>query len=250
MNADTTKFIAALFEQSVEGELVDLRMIRKDGSPIEAFIDAHDVAPVVDWALARRDAGNVYVGALPRARDGGGRDAVGVARVVWADCDSPAAGAALDQFPLKPSIVVRSGTGSNVHAYWLLCEPVDLDRVERTNKRLAAALGSDQRVYDAARILRVPGTLNHKHDPPTEVTLAGCSGEKHPLASIETTLAEIEVAAASVPPTIAEARTTAATEKPDPASIKPPTGGSGERQRRLEGALPGTRRRDPFAVDR
>jgi len=37
------------------------------------------------------------------------------------------------------------------------------------NRRLAHALGADPASADAARILRVPGTLSHKHDPPTRV---------------------------------------------------------------------------------
>jgi hypothetical protein len=37
------------------------------------------------------------------------------------------------------------------------------------NRRLAYALGADLASADAARILRVPGTLSHKHQPPTPV---------------------------------------------------------------------------------
>lgn len=43
------------------------------------------------------------------------------------------------------------------------------DEVERANRRLAHALGADTASADAARILRVPGTLSWKHDPPTAV---------------------------------------------------------------------------------
>jgi hypothetical protein len=50
-----------------------------------------------------------------------------------------------------------------------LTEPLACDEVERANRRLAHALGADPASADAARILRVPGTLSHKHDPPTRV---------------------------------------------------------------------------------
>jgi hypothetical protein len=62
-----------------------------------------------------------------------------------------------------------TGTGSNCHAYWPLARPLGRDEVERANRRLAHALGADPASADAARILRVPGTLSWKHDPPSPV---------------------------------------------------------------------------------
>jgi len=56
-----------------------------------------------------------------------------------------------------------------VHAYWLLSEPLGRDEAERANRRLAHALHADAASADAARILRVPGTWSHKHQPPTPV---------------------------------------------------------------------------------
>ena len=61
----------------------------------------------------------------------------------------------------------RLGHAANCHAYWPLTEPLARDEVERANRRLAHALGADPASADAARILRVPGTLSHKHEPPT-----------------------------------------------------------------------------------
>src|SRR5206468_12102679 len=77
--------------------------------------------------------------------------------------------AALAEFEPAPAIVIGSGTRSNCHAYWLLLEPLARGELERANRRLAHALGADPASADAARILRVPGTLSHKHDPPTAV---------------------------------------------------------------------------------
>ena len=65
--------------------------------------------------------------------------------------------------------MIASGTGSNCHAYWPLTEPLAADEVERANRRLAHALGADPASADAARILRVPATYSHKHQPPTPV---------------------------------------------------------------------------------
>jgi hypothetical protein len=89
--------------------------------------------------------------------------------VLWADCDGPDAVRALERFERQPAIVIASGSGSNCHAYWPLREPLARAELERANRRLAYALGADPASADAARILRVPGTSSHKHDPPTPV---------------------------------------------------------------------------------
>ena len=118
-------------------------------------------------ALGRRT--DVYVGCAPRTRRHGGRDAVQRAFVLWVDCDGDDAVDALEHFDPQPSIVIASGTGSNCHAYWPLTEPLAADEIERANRRLAHALGADPASADAARILRVPATFSHKHQPPVPV---------------------------------------------------------------------------------
>lgn len=75
------------------------------------------------------------------------------------------------RFDPTPTLIVRSGSGDNVHAYWSLTAPLSPYWFERANRRLSHHLGADLKVTDAARILRPPGSLNHKHDPPVRVTI-------------------------------------------------------------------------------
>lgn len=112
---------------------------------------------------------DVYVGCALRQVRRGDRAHVGQAWCLWAECDAPDALGTLDDFIVSPSFVVSSGTPGHVHAYWTLAEPVDADTLEDANRRLAAAVGGDPVCFDAARILRPPGTLNHKHSPPQPV---------------------------------------------------------------------------------
>jgi CHC2 zinc finger len=112
---------------------------------------------------------DVYVGCAPRRRRAGGLDALGGVWVLWADCDTPEAIARLAAFDAAPSIVVRSGTGENRHAYWPLLRAVSAQEALVANRRLAHALSADLRSAEAARILRPPGTRNFKHEPPAAV---------------------------------------------------------------------------------
>ena len=92
--------------------------------------------------------------------------------------DIPSANARdrLAKCPCRPSIIVRSGFG--LHLYWLLREAVDLtteaEQVKKTLRRLTAHLGGDLQAAEPARILRVPGSLNHKYSPARRVTIESC----------------------------------------------------------------------------
>jgi hypothetical protein len=143
--------------------------------------------------LELRDAHDVYVGAAPRRGEIGTRDGITESPALWADLD-PKDGhtrqSRLEQLmglPLHPSIMVWTGGGW--HAYWLLEEPAEgreaLERAEAVMRRLGEGLGGDP-VHDLPRILRVPGTRNHKYENPRPVMLVRCDPDRrYALAQLE-----------------------------------------------------------------
>lgn len=76
---------------------------------------------------------------------------------------------------LWPSVIVDSGGGW--HCYWLLDEPHILrDEADRKDagelqSRFVLGIGGDGGAKDLARVLRLPGTLNAKYDPPRPVQI-------------------------------------------------------------------------------
>jgi hypothetical protein len=165
-----TRFLTALAGRAGRGELLELRYRLADGQRMGQVFDRPDrLRGLATRAIMLGRRTDVYVGCAPRTRRHGGRDAVERAFAPWADCDGDNAVVALEAFEPAPGIVIASGSGSNCHAHWPLVEPLGRDEVERANRRLAYALGADPASADAARILRVPGTLSHKHQPPTRV---------------------------------------------------------------------------------
>jgi hypothetical protein len=154
-------------------------------------------------ALAQRVAllgatRDVYLGCALRVAQYGDRDHVAEVWTLWAECDGPDARSALDAFELPPTLLVASGTPGHVHAYWALTEPLDRIPVEEANRRLAEAVEGDPVCYDAARILRPPGTLNHKHAPPLPVRQIGPLGPSY--AACEVLARLPAVPASPVPP--------------------------------------------------
>lgn len=81
-----------------------------------------------------------------------------------------------------PSAVVGSGSGG-FHVHWVLDQVLTRDQWQVLANKLADAtkklglMTDSQCTVDSARILRVPGTKNHKSEPPREVTLMSLGGE-------------------------------------------------------------------------
>lgn len=148
--------------------------------------------------LAKSD--DVYFGVGLRgfkaAEGRGGSDDVTVIPGLWVDIDiagpahketalPPDDRAALDalaEIPMPPTIAIDSGNG--LHAYWLFREPWTLDSADE--RKEAQTLAERWQVairqiwtahgwkldptHDLARVLRLPGTYNHKSKPPKPVT--------------------------------------------------------------------------------
>lgn len=129
--------------------------LRRAGVLIERLANSHDV----------------YVGVALRDNDRhGGKTAIPHGHLLHVDLDAAGARERLAGFH-PASMLVSSGSTGHLHAYWHLAAPIDGEMVEPANRRLAAHLGADAACTDRARILRPPGTLNHKHQPPQPITL-------------------------------------------------------------------------------
>ena len=86
---------------------------------------------------------DVYVGCAPRLRLAGDRGALGPAWVLWVDCDGAASVARLAEFVPAPAVVVRSGSATNVHAYWPLVRPLaPASGTRATRTRWSSSTGS------------------------------------------------------------------------------------------------------------
>ena len=168
--AAARRYAEALFGRAPDGALVEVRFCVPSGMG-QRFHSVSLLGRLVESIVGLSARTDVYVGVLPRRRRGGGRaDVMEKAGVVWADCDTGESVAALRAFRPWPAMVVGS-SAENRHAYWFLTEPASLEVIERTNRRIALALGADVRCSDPARILRPGGSVNRKRAVPDAVRL-------------------------------------------------------------------------------
>ena len=186
-------YLVVLLGPAPAGRFLDLRWRTVSGTMRRRFLPASTSPDALARVVAHMGArGDVYVGVALRDGDThGGRAAIGAMHVAYVESDSPTTLARLAAFPLPASMVIGSGTPGHLHVYWQLDHPYPTSEVETVNRRLALALDGDPTCADAARILRPPGTLNHKHDPPARVErLALRRDARYPLAALAALLGE------------------------------------------------------------
>ena len=103
----------------------------------------------------------------------------------------------LQGLPLQPSIVVNSGNG--LHAYWLLAQlwqftdVGDREQAQEISRAFQGFIIEEGRkrgwtldnTSDLTRLLRVPGTMNHKTSPPKQVEIVYIEDKRYSVEDFE-----------------------------------------------------------------
>ena len=155
--------------------MIELRAISNEGQVWREYISLDNLDKIISFCQKHMSK-NLYYGTALR-NGGGTKNHITEIPCVWCDVDfkdTPKEDLRqrVKGLPLKPTIYVRTGGG--VHLYWIFNEPLakgDIRVLEDINRRVAFQLGGDMNACDAARILRIPDTVNHKypHKPLCEV---------------------------------------------------------------------------------
>lgn len=186
---DARPFLFALFPEWPPDVFVELRAIPVADRAIEQHFE-RSIDRLLDQARRLSPTHEVYFGINPRRGRKGTKDAVAHVGALHVDHDGDAADA-LARFELRPTARVASGGPGREHLYWLLREPItiespaDVARIEQINRGLARALGGDLVACDLSRILRVPGTISHKHDGAFVELIAFDPERRYTLADFE-----------------------------------------------------------------
>lgn len=172
------EFFEGLYKYCDQKDFLELRLL--PGSerelPASLFYPAAENKKALAEALRQKE--NVYFGVGLRSQKSGKREDVSQIPAIWVDVDAKnfpsKAAAAKALWDLAPGWTYIIDTGGGYHGYKLLSEPVtreEFKRVEAINRGLAKKIGADMQVWDAPRILRVPGTVNSKYTPVRQVVL-------------------------------------------------------------------------------
>jgi hypothetical protein len=184
-----------------DGQICEIRCLdaKRQAQPIIRYFGLTHLHKAHEYATAQAASMDVYMGVLPRycnrSAGEGGRDSdVNRAAWLWCDIDS-GDGTEKDVIEFlkhvksrvpTPRFIGTSGSGG-VHLYWQLRDVVtisdadDRGRFTSALRRLVAMIGTgaanihaDKACCNPSRILRIPHTYNHKHDPPRKVQAVSC----------------------------------------------------------------------------
>lgn len=169
---DLRSYLALLTTAATPGQFLEIRWRTPAGGMRRHFYPSTALASVAVRIATLAPVTDVYVGVAMRDTNrAGGRQAISRCRFLYVEIDHAGAAEATYRTVRPPTIEIASGTQGHRHLYWQLDTPVTSEVLESANRQLAQHLDADLASVDAARILRPPATLNHKHRPPTPVTL-------------------------------------------------------------------------------
>jgi len=104
-------------------------------------------------------------------------------RAVFVDLD----GAPLEPVyhgPLEPHYIIETSPG-HYHVYWLVTDDFPLDRFKRVQKGLISVFDGDRAVCDLPRVMRLPGSINHKRGGAPVTIVASHNIQRYTLQEIE-----------------------------------------------------------------
>src|ERR671923_817423 len=210
-----------LVELAAGRRRADGSLAMRSRSAADHFPPAGDLEALVRLVRRHRERGEeVFCTPLTRRRPRSGKEGeVLPGRIVWVDIDQSARLERLRSFPHRPHLVVYSGSGG-AHAYWLLADRLRPEAVEEANRKLAHRLGADLAVTDRARIMRVPGSFNHKAG--RACRLAFCDPARAPIPVARLVAGLTDPDPPPPPPSAAERRRHAAMIAGDEAARVPP----------------------------
>jgi putative DNA primase/helicase len=170
------------------------------------WLSISDLQAIADQSIAMSASEDMFYGMGLASKPSDGRvtaDEVVVLPCLWVDIDlrderhSDAPETILDALkfvdglPFEPSIIVKSGRG--LHVYLVLREPFIIESAEDRKQLKEISAGFQKYVrdragfkidatHDISRILRLPGTINHKYDVPETVEVIASSTARYNLS--------------------------------------------------------------------
>lgn len=194
----TTDWLTSLYQHTPPGWLTIWAYDRPSGRHHTLWAQSDDIQTLLRDAKPLRDTHDLYFGVATRherlsgSARGGESDCAHIP-ALWLDVDirgghgkhdNPNLPATLEDayellnaFPVPPTSIIETGGG--LQAWWMLDEAIDgptaspiLDAWNVAWQHAAAQRGwAVDNVHDLPRVMRLPGTLNHRGDPPAAATI-------------------------------------------------------------------------------
>ncbi len=181
MQTELKTFLGKVCNPDLNSETIEIRNKSKNGN-MESFF-SNNLEEINKKVEELKPHNDIYFGIAPRKNnDSGKKDNCSSISSLWVDIDCGQDGHKKSSFfsskeealthikrvTIKPSLIVDSGNG--LHLYFFLNQKLGLNEetiplIEKINKTLGLLFGGDS-VHNVDRIMRLPGTQNHKTETP------------------------------------------------------------------------------------
>lgn len=179
------KFLNFIFRNCKEnGGNIELRFGKPDtnngnkvSGAVSEFISVERIKDIPEIIAKKQGGWHYWYGVALRKDKDGSKEGVHLIPAVWLEHDAvtPEVEKKISDFPLKPSAILQSSKAEKKHFYWVLkepCGPGEIHNIESINRRLIRFFQAPHGgSHNADRVLRLPGTLNPKYDPPLLCTI-------------------------------------------------------------------------------
>ena len=165
---EATRFLNFIFRNCPDGSGdINLRDKGPNGEVHSSFISIDHIEDIQS-ILSNNINSNWWFGIALRNGHKGKKEDISLIPALHLDHDhlTPEVEKEIKAF-LKTSAIVQTSLPTKKQFYWLLKEPVgpeEIPRVENINLRLINRFGGDTGTQDASRMLRIPGSFNHKKE--------------------------------------------------------------------------------------
>ncbi len=210
-SADALRFLALLGK---DPETARFRFFPHKRNPQAATIRARKEVGFNPDAIARHQAAGC--GAYLVIGDGGDTDAtivsIGALFVEWDDKPISWQRDAWRELGLpEPSLQVETG-GASIHNYWRLAEPLPPDQWRAAMLRLIAHCGSDPKIKNPSRVMRLPGCayIGADGQPSGQTRIIHATGASYSLGEILGHTTELPAPPAAAEPAAPRTTTTPA----------------------------------------
>jgi len=178
----TINFLRSLYQHCDEG-FINLRFLPSKKSLFIPLSETDSISTILEAHKVQ----NIYYGVAARRNDDGSKDGIIQIPALWIDLDlykltdeeKGASRQRYREFPLKATFIIDSGGGR--YLLWVLKDHAskkEIPKVENLLKRLASFFHGDMSATDASRILRMPGSLNHKYQHTPQVVIKEFHSER------------------------------------------------------------------------
>lgn len=180
----TVSFLKSLYQYCNTEGFINLRFLAKDKDPdktVQKFIPLSEIESIPEIVKDHIGQYHCYFAVATRINGNGSKNGIIEIPTLWVDLDlykltneeKEESRRRYRDFPLKASFIIDSGGGR--YLLWMLNEPgskEEISRIENRLKRLASFFHGDPVATDASRILRIPGSVNHKYPHLPQVKIA------------------------------------------------------------------------------